>query len=112
MSVTINGKNYGNVNGTVSINNNKITVGGVDIEDLQQLDCKEINIIIHGNVDVLEVENGELTINGSVKSLDSRNGNVQCWNVDGNVETRNGNVQCGAVQGSVKTRNGSISERK
>lgn len=101
----------GNVkSSSVVITNGSITVNGKLIKDLNELDEKEINIIIEGDVESLTVDScDEIEVKGSAKNIKTHNGNVKVNNdVTGNVSTHNGNVVCGKVGGDVDTHNGNI----
>ena len=105
---TINGKTY--PAGDISINNGKVFVNGVE-QDGDLSNSPTINIIIDGDVELVETGNANVTaVNcGSIKT---GNGNVNCsGNVSGDVTTRLGNVKCGAIGGDVTTKLGNISHR-
>lgn len=111
-TITINGKTIKHsAQGDVCIANGKVTIGGVDVSDLDSIEEKQINIVIDGNVGYLSTEDGDITVNGNVKDVTTKNGNVTCGDVDFDVETKNGNVKCGSVTGSVTTKNGNITRR-
>ena len=108
-SITINGKTINHsIKGDVCISDGKITIGGVDITDLDSIDEKQITIVINGDVKYLSSDNADITVNGNASSVTTKNGSVQCREVSGDVDTKNGNVNCGSVGGSVETKNGSI----
>lgn len=107
--ITINGKTITHSGrGDVCISNGKVTIGGVDVKDLNDIDEKVINIVVEGNVENLSTDDADVTVNGSVHTVNTKNGNVTCGDVSGDVETKNGNVMCGSVQGDATTKNGNI----
>ena len=107
--ITVNGKTIKHSgNGSVCISNGKVTIDGVDVEDLDAIDEKVINIVIEGNVENLHTDDADITVNGSVHMASTKNGNITCGDVIGDVETKNGNVMCGIVGGDVTTKNGNI----
>lgn len=107
--ITINGKTISHSGrGDVSISNGKVTIGGVDVEDLNDIDAKVINVVVEGNVENLHTGDADITVNGSVHIANTKNGNITCGDVSGDVETKNGNVMCGSIQGDATTKNGNI----
>lgn len=111
-NITINGKKINFTgSGDVCVSNGKVTIGGVDVSDLDGVDEKQITIVIDGDVGVLHTDDADITVNGSVGNATTKNGNIQCGDVSGDAETKNGNVQCGNVGGEVTTKNGNISKR-
>lgn len=110
--ITINGKAIRHSgSGSVCISNGKMTIGGVDVSELDAIEEKQVTIIIHGDVENLSTDDSDVTVNGHVGSAATKNGNISCGNVSGGVETKNGNVSCGHVEGDVNTKNGNISHR-
>jgi hypothetical protein len=103
--ITINGKTITHSGrGSVCISNNKVTIGGVDIKDLDTIEEKTINIVIEGNVENIMTEDAGITVGTAT----TKNGNISCHDVSGDVETKNGNIMCGSVQGDATTKNGNI----
>lgn len=102
-----NGKTYKNINGTIEINDNGVFVNGKPIEEWEE--APVMKLVINGNVESIETENGDVEVNGSVGTVASKNGNVRCNDVNGNVESKNGNVKIlGKVMGDVTSKNGNI----
>ena len=99
----------GNINikgNNVSIINNKIFVDGKEIGTEE----KEINIIVEGNLDKLEVDCcNSIKVNGVTKDVEVSNGNITIsGDVKGNVNNINGNIIAKAINGNCKTINGDI----
>ena len=99
----------GNINikgNNVSIINNKIFVDGKEIGTEE----KEINIIVEGNLDKLEVDCCNLIkVNGVTKDVEVSNGNITIsGDVKGNVNNINGNIIAKVINGNCKTKNGDI----
>ena len=109
-TITVNGKTIKHSgNGPMCISGDKITIGGVEIHNLEDYQEKVINIVVEGDVTSLSTDNADITVKGSVGSIDTKNGSVHCKDVQGDVTTKNGSVSCGKVSGSVDTKNGNIS---
>lgn len=99
----------GNINikgNNVSIINNKIFVDGKEIGTEE----KEINIIVEGNLDKLEVDCcNSIKVNGVTKDVEVSNGNITIsGDVKGNVNNINGNIIAKVINGNCKTINGDI----
>lgn len=106
--ISFNGKTY---SGTMlSIKNGKIFIDGKQVED----DSKEINIVINGNIDSIDVDScNTIIVDGYCNSVKTTNGDVEIsGNVVGDVTTTNGDVNCQNVGGRVKTTNGNIRHNK
>lgn len=107
--ITVNGKTIKHSGkGSVCISNGKVTIGGVDVEYLDAIDEKVINIVVEGDIENLHTDDADVTVNGSANMVSTKNGNITCNDVIGDVETKNGNVMCGIVGGDVTTKNGNI----
>ena len=91
---------------SVSIINNKIFVDGKEIGTEE----KEINIIVEGNLDKLEVDCcNSIKVNGVTKDVEVSNGNITIsGDVKGNVNNINGNIIAKVINGNCKTKNGDI----
>lgn len=84
--ITINGKTITHSGrGDVCISNNKITIGGVDIKDLDTIEERTINIVIEGNVENIKTEDADITVNGTAGTATTKNGNITCGDVSGDV---------------------------
>jgi hypothetical protein len=87
-TVQINGVTYEGNN--VSIVNGKVVVDG---KTQEQALIGNIEVIVHGNPDVVESMSGDVTVHG---------------NIAGSVNTMSGNVVAKAIGGSVSTMSGNI----
>lgn len=104
-SVTIDGKSFkGN---SVVVTNGKVIVDGVTQDGELTGD---INVTVHGDVQVLENQSGNVTAN-NVGEVNTGSGDVTCKDVQGSVRTGSGDVVCGNVGGSVRTGSGDVSHR-
>lgn len=92
--ITINGKTY--TGNSISIIDGVIKIDG-KMECAQDL-CKNLQIIIHGDVGVLQTD-GSATVKGSTSSIRA-GGSVQCGSVTGDVQA-GGSVTCGKVEGKI-----------
>lgn len=117
--IQISGRN------NVTIRNGQVIVNGKDVTP----NAKEINIVINGPVDKLEVDTcnkievtgdvtgiktttGNVAITGSVSgSVQTTLGNVTCGDVMSSVDTTLGDVNCGTIAGSVSTTLGDVCHR-
>ncbi|WXZ70521.1 hypothetical protein HUW78_07550 [Fusobacterium animalis] len=92
---------------SISVINNKIFVDGKEIEIEEE---REINIIVEGNLDKLEVDCcNSIKINGVTKDVEVTNGNMTIsGDVKGNINNVNGNIIAKIINGNCKTTNGDI----
>jgi len=83
--------------------------GSVTIDGVCQSEklIGDINIIVHGDVDILENTSGRVAA-GNVGSLKTVSGDIDCLDVSGNVQTVSGDVSCRNITGSVKSVSGDI----
>nr|WP_182028111.1 hypothetical protein [Vibrio parahaemolyticus] len=104
--IRINGKVYkGNY---ISIDSD----GRVFVDGKLQEDIKSVNINIHINGDVGDIDAGSGNVNcNGAKSINTGSGNVKCGDVSGDVRTGSGSVVCGRVRGRVTTGSGDVSQR-
>ena len=102
--IIINNKNYSGRN--ISVNNGNVIIDGKSIE----IEEKEINISVTGNIDSLKVTScNELQIKGYVNTVETTSGDIDIeGNVSGNVKTVSGDVRCEYITGDVKTVSGNI----
>ena len=105
MAIKINNKNF--TGRTVTITNGKVIVDGKDVTPENE---KEINIVVDGNIDELNVDACEkVAVNGDVRKLKTMSGDVLIsGNVSGNVKTMSGDVRCESVDGDIETLSGDI----
>lgn len=103
-SVSINGKQFAGRN--IIVDGDVVTVDGVVQEGV---DAQQLTIEIHGSVERVETEYGDVTaqeVSGSVKTM---SGDVNVTGgVDGNVSTMSGDVRAGHIRGEVSTMSGDI----
>lgn len=121
--ITINNKSY--VGKSVSIVNGKVYINGSSVE----VDGKEINIQVNGNIDYLSVDacskitvndvnslqtsSGDIEVRGNVNGdINTTSGDVECGNVKGYIKTTSGDVSCGTVGGNISTISGDVKNRK
>ena len=69
-----------------------------------------VSIEIHGNVEMLHTQSGDVKVEGDVQNIYTTSGDVQCQSAY-NINTTSGDVTCGPVGGSVNTVSGDISRR-
>lgn len=72
---------------------------------------EQIKIEIHGTVEKLETENGDVTVNGDVSTITTTSGNVHC-NEAAYISTMSGDVTCKGRPASVNTMSGDINYQK
>jgi hypothetical protein len=109
--VVINGVSIDGNSRSVVISNGKVIVNG---KDVTPEDTKDINIVINGHIETLDVDTcNKITITGDVGSVSTLSGDVNITgNVLGSVKTMSGDVDCEEISGSVKTMSGDIKHRK
>jgi len=96
----------------ISIVGNKVTIDGVvQDEDLVAGSGNIINVVVHGNVEAINNESGEVTAH-DVHNLTTSSGKVQCKNVTGDVNTSSGDVTCLSVGGDISTSSGEINSEE
>jgi len=103
--IVINGREFFGSN--ISISNNNIIVDGVT--QTEQL-TGSIDVIIHGDVNSLQNQSGNVTAN-NVGDIITVSGDVTCGNISGSIRTVSGDVQCGSVGGNIKTGSGDVCHR-
>lgn len=69
-----------------------------------------VSVEIHGNVEHITTQSGNVTVNGDVQSINTASGDVECKSAF-NIHTMSGDVTCGQVGGNVSTMSGDISRR-
>lgn len=130
-TIIINGKQY-EVNGPISIVNDRIYVNGQLFENGEPLERKvnitivgdvhsikldkgpsEVNIKITGNVDgSITTASGDIEVAGDVLGdVKSTSGDIKCKNVTGSVKTVSGDITCSKVDGNANTVSGDIDSR-
>ena len=111
-SVTINrgGKRYTLKGDRVEKKNGRWYVDGkaVDWEEIGgKYEDEFVSVEIHGNVEHLATQSGNVTVNGDVQSINTKSGDVECQSAF-NINTMSGDVTCGPVGGNVSTMSGDI----
>lgn len=104
--IDINGKVYsGN---SVYISGDKVIVDGV-VQGEENL-VGPINIIVHGDIDSLEVIAGDIIVNGDVGYVNATSGDIEViGGVGGGINTTSGDIRCGGnIGGNVSTVSGDI----
>jgi hypothetical protein len=107
--INFNGKIF--TGRSITITNGKVIIDGKDVTT----EAKEINIVVEGSLDKLEVDYcNTITVKEVVKSVKTQAGDVIVQgNIGGDVKTMSGSVECeGSIAGDVSTMSGSIRSRK
>lgn len=107
-SITINGDDY--VGGDVIIDGDKVIIDGEEIT--KKYPTKKIDIIINGDIQSVNLENGSIKCDSINCNLKTVNGDVEADEIIGDVKTVNGDVECNTISGNVKTSNGKIKYKK
>lgn len=101
--------------GTISIINGKVLVDGKPLDQFNVSDVneKEINITIQGEVDHIDIDYcNRITVNSNVKRVKTNQGDIDITgDVDGDVHTNMGDVTCGNIKGDCHTNMGNIRRR-
>ena len=108
--IVINGKKYSNISsGNLTISNNKVYVNGFLIEDLKNIEEKNIKIEIYGDKNFISVESCEsVNINGNVYNIKLINGIITCDEVKNDVTITNGDIKANKIFGKCNVINGDI----
>jgi hypothetical protein len=130
-TIIINGRQY-EVNGPISMINDRIYVNGQLFENGEALERKvnitivggvhsikldkgpsEVNIKITGNVGgSITTTSGDVEVAGNVLGdVKSTSGDIKCKNVTGSVRTVSGGITCSKVAGNADTVSGDINSR-
>lgn len=105
-SVTIGGRTF---SGDVRVDQDgTITVNGSVVGKHTE---REISIVVTGDVEHLDADEGSVTISGSAGRVNTISGSVYCQDVEGDVDTMSGAVNCRDVGGRVSTMSGNIWRR-
>lgn len=117
MTKIIRNGNYISISGggTINITDGNILVDGKPLDELNVSDVneKEINITIQGEVDHIDIDYcNRITVNGNVKRVKTNQGDIDITgDVDGDVHTNMGDVTCGNIKGDCHTNMGNIRRR-
>ena len=108
--IIINGKKYDNISsGNLTILNNKVYVNGFLIENLNNIEEKNIKIEIYGDKNFISVDSCEtVTVNGNVYNIKLTNGTITCDEIKNDVTITNGNIKANKIFGKCKVINGDI----
>jgi hypothetical protein len=107
-TITINGVSISGNN--VVVSNGKVFVNGKDFTP----EIKEINIVVNGNIDKLEVDScDKVQVKGKVGNVKTLSGDVDVsGDVNGSISTMSGDVDCNNVSGSIATMSGDVKYKK
>lgn len=108
--VTINDRTYSGTN--ISIIDGVITMDG---QSITKLDTFKVDVVIHGDCNVVQTTQGNITANGNINcAVTTSQGDITVNNhVTGDVSTSMGNIDInGNVTGNVKTSIGNIRYKK
>lgn len=106
-SITINGKSY-NGNSIYVDGNGNVTVDGVKQDESI---VGEVNVVLHGNADMVQTTSGTINVAGDVNgSVSASSGSITVGgDVKKNVSTSSGNVKVSkGVGGNTTTTSGNI----
>ena len=108
--IIINGKKYNNISsGNFTISNNKIYINGSLIENLNNIEEKNIKIEIYGDKNFISIDNCEtVTVNGNVYNIKLTNGTINCNDVGNDVTITNGDINANKISGKCNVINGDI----
>lgn len=108
--IIINGKKYNNISsGNFTISNNKIYINGSLIENLNNIEEKNIKIEIYGDENFISVDSCEnINVNGNVYNIKLTNGTITCNDVGNDVTITNGDINANKISGKCKVINGDI----
>lgn len=105
-NITIDGRDF--IGRSVVINNNKVTIDGVQQEG--EL-IGDINITVNGDIEKLENESGTVKAR-NIESASTMSGDIECGNITGSVSTMSGNIDCEDIGGGCSTMSGNIKYKK
>lgn len=107
-TIKINSNTYSGNN--IVVRNGKVIVDGKDVTP----DSKEVNIVITGNVEQLNVDTcNRIDIIGDVNNVSTQSGDVKIkGKISGSISTMSGDIDCKDVGGSISTMSGNIKHKK
>lgn len=108
--IVINGKKYSNISsGNLTISNNKVYINGFLIENLKNVEEKNIKIEIYGDKNFISVDSCEtINVNGNVYNIKLTNGTITCDDIKNDVTITNGNISANKIFGKCEVVNGDI----
>ena len=108
--IIINGKKYNNISsGNFTISNNKIYINASLIENLNNIEEKNIKIEIYGDKNFISIDSCEtVTVNGNVYNIKLTNGTINCDDVKNDVTITNGDINVNRIFGKCEVINGDI----
>ena len=108
--IIINGKKYDNISsGNLTISNNKVYINGSFIENLKNIEEKNIKIEIYGDKNFISVDSCEtINVNGNVYNVKLTNGTITCDDVKNDVTITNGDINANKIFGKCEVVNGDI----
>jgi hypothetical protein len=108
--IVINGKKYSNISsGNLTISNNKVYVNEFLIENLKNVEEKNIKIEIYGDKNFISVDSCEtINVNGNVYNIKLTNGTITCDDIKNDVTITNGNISANKIFGKCEVVNGDI----
>jgi DUF4097 and DUF4098 domain-containing protein YvlB len=112
--ISINGKTMTIPNGSsVNITQDSIIVDGKQMDDSFFADQKVFNVVIEGDVSVVDGMAADITVNGTAGSVKTMSGDVRVTgDVLGDAKTMSGDVKVkGSVSGSASSVSGNVSHR-
>lgn len=108
--ITVNGNHSMNmIDGKWFIDGKEVDIHG-DLHELAELDMKQVNLTINGNVGSIRIgQIGSVTVNGDVNGgIITTNGSVKCQDVLGDITANNGSVKAATVRGDAIANNGNV----
>ena len=108
--IIINGKKYNNISaGNFTISNNKVYINGSLIENLNNIEEKNIKIEIYGDKNFISIDSCEsINVNGNVYNIKLTNGTITCDDVKNDVTITNGDIKVNKIFGKCNVINGDI----
>ncbi len=76
----------------IQIKNNKVYIDGVEQTDITNCKNKNIFIKLNNECDIEATNVDNLVINGNVNDVDITNGDIKCNNIEGDIDITNGNI--------------------
>jgi len=111
-NISVNGKEF--FGDSVELDDQFVTVHTTDTKPSKHNKMfvgnqQELEIIIHGNVNEVTTNSGNVKCHDVLGNVTVDAGNVKCDNVGGNIKVDAGNINAKKIRGNVKTDIGNIS---